>query len=187
MRQDTDEVLHQDAPGTVETVSQALALLAIKASTNTAHAQLKDYNGEIKLPPHFDMLLGRERIWTIKGPSGAEMAEALRKLLLLHTVGYWSRWPVLKSIEIVIPSSGADMHISDVAGFGDKLYDPYRQQIVTQTLKSSCSSMLLLLDHREGGGNATVRPYLQEAKVCECSLACCTGRSLNSLSGLVRG
>ena len=59
-----------------------------------------------------------------------------------------------------------DLHIWDVAGFGDKLYDPYRQQIVTDAIKNSCSSMVLLLDPREGGGNVHVRPYLEAANVC---------------------
>ena len=59
------------------------------------------------------------------------------------------------------------MHIWDVAGFGDKIYDPYRQKIVTDVIKNTCSSMVLLLSSKEGGGNAHVRPYLEAANVCK--------------------
>ena len=60
----------------------------------------------------------------------------------------------------------AEFHGRDVAGFGDKDYDPYRQQIVAEALRNSCSSMMLVLQaDRQGGGNAQVKPYLDAANV----------------------
>jgi hypothetical protein len=110
---DGGDELNQDADVPITTVHEAIALLGLEASDKTAHQQLKAYEGQLGLPSHFNNLLGRERVWKIEAPTGAKMAEELRKLLLLHTVGHWSRWPVLKSIEIIIPSKRFVSRASD--------------------------------------------------------------------------
>ncbi|KAL3893528.1 MAG: hypothetical protein SGPRY_014169, partial [Prymnesium sp.] len=145
-------------------VRRALAILGLKEESLTPIEQLERMEHKVELPAHLYALLGHERTWRIEASTGAQMAHELRQLLLLHTIGYWSRWPIIKSIEIVIPSARHDLHIWDIPGFGDKTVDPYRQQVVTEVIGKSCSSMLLLLD-RTGGGNMSVKPYLEAAHV----------------------
>ncbi|KAL1496234.1 hypothetical protein AB1Y20_016197 [Prymnesium parvum] len=144
------------------TICEALGMLGVNVTNDTPEDCLRDWKGPLELPQYIKSLLGRVRTWHIEAPTGRQMAEELRKLLLLHTVGHWSRWPLISSIEIVVPSERFDLHIWDLPGFGDKLIDTYRQHVVVESLKKRCSSMLLLLDDR---ANAQVRPYLEEANV----------------------
>ena len=64
---------------------------------------LKRYDGIFALPKRFAPLYGRERRLTLHGGSQKQQLDQMRKLLLLHTVGRWSHWAVLKKVLVGEP------------------------------------------------------------------------------------
>ena len=90
-------------------------------------AQICEHYGEFELPPHKYKLLSRQRTFTIKG-SRNEMLQHLNELLMLHTVGPWSHWGIVREVTCVLPArDGVRMTVCDVPGFGNERSNPFRQ------------------------------------------------------------
>mmetsp|Transcript_21612 Transcript_21612/g.36918 ORF Transcript_21612/g.36918 Transcript_21612/m.36918 type:complete len:894 (+) Transcript_21612:2-2683(+) len=106
---------------------------------------IKQHNGEFKLPSRFVRLLGTKRQFTIKG-TWQKVAKKVQDLMVVHTLGHWSHWPVLEKIELLVPSKmKAPLRAVDVPGFGDESLDPFRQSIVDEQLKKPASTLCLVL------------------------------------------
>ena len=132
----------------------ACAMLNISTSSGDAEMQLANYEGPFELPPHFMQLLGRERCLTIAAGTGDGMLGRLNKWLMLHTVGTWSHWGVVRSVECVLPSrDDLSIKLCDVPGFGMETANPFRQSIVTDALTNcECSTFLICLKWRRLDG-----------------------------------
>ena len=63
-------------------------------------------------------------------------------------------------MRLTVPSREHDLHLHDVAGFGDASIDPYRQSLVAQAVQASCSTMVLMLHWRRMGGNNAHVPQM---------------------------
>lgn len=134
-----------------------------------AEKLIGEYKGEFKLKPHQYDLLGRQRDMTVAAPTFAAMASQLHEWLVMHTIGKWSNWAIIKSVELIIPSDAIALMICDVPGFGVHANDPYRQSIVAETMTScECSTMLFCLKwERLKDANHGSQRCIDESGVCE--------------------
>lgn len=122
------------------------------------------------------------------------MLKKLNELLMLHTVGPWSHWGIVRDVTCVLPArDGVRMTVCDVPGFGNERSNPFRQGALhdrharkPRSLRLSCvprvwtglvrdavtnceaSTLLICLTHdRIQGRNNESRTVLQDAGVYE--------------------
>ena len=56
------------------------------------------------------------------------MLQKLNWLLMLHTVGPWSHWGIVREVTCMLPArDGVRMTVCDVPGFGNERSNPFRQ------------------------------------------------------------
>ena len=89
----------------------------LTTTTVKAEKLIGEYKGEFKLKPHQYDLLGRQRDMTVAAPTFDAMASQLHEWLVMHTIGKWSNWAIIKSVELVIPSDAIALVICDVQRF----------------------------------------------------------------------
>lgn len=129
----------------------ACALLGLRSDDEDdemleAHDLLERHTGVFALPTRFDALYGTERRLSLCAVDTARLLSELREVLLVHTIGDWSHWPVVARVELVVPSRlDHPLRICDVPGFGDDKLDPFRQSLVDAALKLECSTLLVCL------------------------------------------
>ena len=154
-----------------EMVGSPSELLTSKAKDGVENL-IRDFDGAFELRPHEYALLGRVRKLTVGAPTHNEMAEQIRRWLMLYTIGKYSHWPIIRKVEIELPST-ISFTLSDVPGFSDADLDPFRQRIVADELNHcECSTMLYCLALGDGGGRLKGPNKLAKASFDDASGVC---------------
>lgn len=150
---------------------QACAILNIQTSGGgDGIEKIRNHEGVFELPETKYSLLGRVRTLHVAAPTGTAMLKQLNEWLVLHTVGSWSHFGIVRDVTCVLPSKpGMRLTVYDVPGCGHEASNPFRQGLVRDALKHcEASTLLVCLDWRRiDGRNNESRPMLQDAGVYE--------------------
>ena len=149
---------------------QACAMLNIQTSGGDGIKKICNHEGVFELPETKYSLLGRVRTLHVAAPTSTAMLKQLNEWLVLHTVGPWSHFGIVRDVTCVLPSKpGMRLTVYDVPGVGHEASNPFRQGLVRDALKlCQASTLLVCLDHRRiDGRNNESRQLLQDTGVYE--------------------